>query len=260
MHIVYFDETGNTGTNMEDPQQAVFVLGALIVSEAQWQALESELERAMNRAFPLPRPETFEIRGGTLRNGEGYFRGFRVLHRIAFRDEWLSIALRFGAKFVYRAIEKARFHRWVQTTFGSGVKINPYIAAFPLVARVVDEFLAEHPGKPLGIFVFDENKEVVHDIEKSLRMLRGIDSGLRLGRIIEKGFFIDSSKSLILQLCDLCTYSARKKEEQERGLSARDIDNGGVNGIGPLLHRGNEAAWDVIAWVTEQLKKGAARS
>jgi hypothetical protein len=255
MHIVYFDETGNTGTNCDDPQQRVFVLGAMVVPEAIWQHLEKDLQAAVDSAFPPPRPDDFEVHGGALRNGQGYFRGFPVAARVAFRDGWLTLAREHGVKFIYRAIEKARFRTWAHAEFGSGVKINPYLAAFPLVSRVVDEYLASCPGSPLGIFVFDENKEVVHDVEKSLSMLRGLNTSLRLGRVVEKGFFIDSAKSLVLQLCDVCLYSARKKEEQALGLPAKDIDRGGVLGIEPLVYKGNEAFHDVLAWVTEQQKK-----
>jgi hypothetical protein len=255
VHLVYFDETGNTGTNFDDPQQKVFVLGALIVPEGTWLALEDSLQTEVDRAFPPPRPEGFEIHGGSLRNGEGYFRGISVNDRLAFRDKWLGSARDHGLKFVYRAIDKDRFRRWAQKALGSGVKINPYVVAFPLVARVVDDYLAGCPQKPLAIFVFDENKEVVHDIEKSLSVLRGIKSTLRLGRIVEKGFFIDSAKSLVLQLCDLCTYYARKKEEQAAGIPCRAMDEGGIAGIEPLVFRGNEAWQDVIAWITEQQKK-----
>jgi hypothetical protein len=255
MYLVYFDETGNTGTNLDDPQQRVFVLGALVVPEAVWQNLETDLQAAVDRTFLPARPDDFEIHGGALRNGEGYFRGVSVAARVGFRDQWLALANRHGVKFIYRAIDKDRFRRWVQNTLGSGVKLNPYVAAFPLVARVVDEYLASRPEKPLAIFVFDENKEVVHDVEKSLSILRGINSTLRLGRVVEKGFFIDSAKSVVLQLCDVCLYSARKKEEQARGLPSRAIDGGGITGIEPLIYKGNEAYQDVIAWITEQQKK-----
>lgn len=255
MYLVYFDETGNTGTNYDDAQQRIFALGALVVSEAVWQALERDLQSAVDSAFPQPRPEDFEIHGGAMRNGEGYFRGISVADRMALRDRWLALACRHGVKFIYRAIDKGRFRHWVHATFGSGVKINPYVVAFPLVARVVDEYLGSCPGKPLAVFVFDENKEVVHDIEKSLSTLRGIDNSLRLGRVVEKGFFIDSAKSLVLQLCDVCLYYARKKEEQAQGLSAKEIDRGGVMGIEPLIYKGDEALQDVLAWVTEQQKK-----
>ena len=259
MHIVYFDETGNTGTNLRDSQQPVFVLAAMIVPETAWQDLERGLQAAVDELLPPPFPEDFEVCGSALRNGEGYFHGRPVAVRLALRDRWLALACEHEAKLVYRAISKARFHRWVEGTFGSGVRINPYVVAFPLVSRVVNECLEACPGRPLGIFVFDENKEVARDVEKSLRILRGVESPLRLGRIVEKGFFIDSRKSLMLQLCDVCAFSARKKEERPLGLPAREIDAGGIEALEPLIHRGNEALWDVIAWVTEERKKGAAR-
>jgi hypothetical protein len=252
MYLVYFDETGNTGTNFDDIQQRIFALGALIVPEAVWQDLEKDLQVAVDETFPQPRPEDFEIHGGAMRNGEGYFRGFSVADRMALRDRWLAMARQHGVKLIYRAIDKGRFRRWLHATLGSGVKINPYVVAFPLVARVVDEYLAGCPEKPLAIFVFDENKEVVHDIEKSLSILRGINSALRLGRVVEKGFFIDSAKSLVLQLCDICLYYARKKEEQAMGSPAKEVDRGGVMGIEPLIYKGNEALQDVLAWVKEQ--------
>jgi hypothetical protein len=255
MYIVYFDETGNTGTNFDDIQQPVFVLGAMVVPEATWQDLEKDLQAAVDSTFPPPRPDDFEIHGVALRNGQGCFRDFSVKVRVAFRDAWLAQARKHGVKFIYRPIEKGRFRSWVHGTLGSGLKINPYVAAFPLVARVVDEYLAGCPPKSLGIFVFDENKEVVHDVEKSLSQLRVIDSPLRLRHVVEKGFFIDSAKSLMLQLCDVCLYSARKKEEQALGLPAKEIDRGGILGIEPLVYKGNEAFRDVNAWLTAQQKK-----
>ena len=55
MHLIYFDESGNSGTNLADPQQPVFVLGALIVPENAWQAVETDLERSLDRHLPPPR-------------------------------------------------------------------------------------------------------------------------------------------------------------------------------------------------------------
>ena len=43
MHLVYLDESGNTGTDLKNAQQPVFALAALIVPEACWQSLEQEL-------------------------------------------------------------------------------------------------------------------------------------------------------------------------------------------------------------------------
>lgn len=255
MHLIYLDESGNSGNNLNDKQQPVFVLASMLVPETQWLGVEKAMEAAVARFFPAPRPENFEIHATALRNGEGYFRQFPVAHRLEFRDQCFKIAQKHNLTLIYRAIVKRRYQQWLLSTFGPGVSINPHVMAFSLIARVADEYLRSAPGAPLGIFISDENKEIARDIEKSIRILRGSEGSLKLGQIIEKGFFIESEKSLLLQLCDLCAYSARKKEEQKVGLPVKSVDQKGIELIEPLIHRGNEALQDVIAWMSEQQKK-----
>ena len=138
--------------------------------------------------------------------------------------------------------------------------INPHVAAFPLVARVVDDYLKSFPGSPLGIFISDENREVVGDVEKAIRILRGAEGVLKLGQIVEKGFFIESQKSLVLQLCDLCVYTARRKEEKKIGVAIKAIDEGGIPLIEPLIHVSDERFRDVNAWLMAEQKKGRPRN
>jgi hypothetical protein len=158
-------------------------------------------------------------------------------------------------KIIYRAIAKKRFERWMHGTFGTGISINPHVAAFALVARVVNDWLKSLPGSPLGIFISDENKEIVRDVEKSIKVLRGIEGSLKLGQVIEKGFFIDSSKSVILQLCDLCAFTLRKKEEAKTGFRDNPLHKSGIALLEPLIHYGDEALWDVLDWFTAEEKK-----
>jgi hypothetical protein len=160
-------------------------------------------------------------------------------------------------KFVYRSIERKRYQKWMHETFGVGVAVNPHVAAFPLVSMVVNSYLARNQA--LGMFISDENKEIVRDVEKSIRQLRLAAGPLRLSQIIEKGFFIDSAKSRILQLCDMCVLHARKKEEIQAGAIAKPFDVEGIKHIESLILRGNEQIWDVIAWLKdEQRKSGEA--
>ncbi|MCE9534040.1 MAG: DUF3800 domain-containing protein [Planctomycetes bacterium] len=255
MHLVYVDESGNTGVNLNDAQQPLFILGALIVPETCWLALEKDLEDAIKAMFPSAAADGSEIHATDLQAGRGIFKGIAVSERIALRDRWLETADRHGLKVVYRAIVKKRFHTWITSTFGTGILINPHVAAFPLIARVVDEYLVSLPGNALGMFISDENKEIVRDVEKSIKVLRGIDGSLRLSRIVEKGFFIDSAKSRILQLCDLCVFSARKKEERRNGLLGKSVDDNGIELLEPLIHRGNESLVDVLTWLAEEQKR-----
>lgn len=252
MYLVYIDESGNTGVNLSDTQQPVFVLCAVIVHKDDWISLEAELQQAIDNFFPDQPPENFEAHATDIRNGKGFFKGFDIAHRLAFRDRWFDIAASHDLKVVYRAIVKKRFQRWVRSTFGSGVAINPHVVAFPLLAQVINEYLAALPDPPLGILISDENAEIVRDVEKSIKILRGIDNSLRLNRIIEKGFFINSKASLPLQLCDLCAYTARKKEEAKVGMPLKSTDDGAIQKMDPLVHRGNELLWDVLNWLAKQ--------
>lgn len=257
MHLIYFDESGNSGNNLNDVEQPIFVLGALIVPDSCWQAVEKDLEESLANLFPAIAELEAEIHSSDLRGSRGQFKGVAVSERVALRNAWLKIAATHGLKFVYRHIEKKRYQKWMQDTFGVGVSVNPHIAAFPLVAMVVNRFLSERDE--LGMFISDENKEIMRDIEKSIRRLRLTSGPLRLSQIIEKGFFIDSAKSRILQLCDMCVLHARKKEEILAGALPKSFDLDGIKLIEPLSHRGDEKIWDVIAWLIDERKESSSK-
>jgi hypothetical protein len=255
MQLIYLDESGNTGVDLGNTHQPVFVLGALLVPEECWLRLETDLTALVERFFPTPRPDGFELHATELINPRGYFRQFAVAHRLEFYHEVLQIAARHKLRFVYRSIVKKNFARWLEKTFGPGVLINPHVAAFSLLTQVIQEYLKSLPGPPLGIFISDDNREVTPDVEKSIRILRRDSSKLRLSQIIEKGFFIDSSTSLPLQLCDLCVYAARRREERHAGFPVKPVDEHCIPWLEPLIHRGNESFIDVMAWLESQQKK-----
>src|SRR4051794_870141 len=109
MHLVYLDESGNTGNNLDDPGQPIFLLGALIVPETCWQKLERDLEMSLATHFPEVAAAGEEIHSGDLRASRGAFKGADVPRRVALRDDWLKIAHAAGLKFAYRSIEKKRY-------------------------------------------------------------------------------------------------------------------------------------------------------
>jgi hypothetical protein len=108
MHLIYLDESGNTGTNLSDPQQPVFVLAALIVPEAVWLNLEKRLVESIQKYFP-ERPHDFEVHTNELLNPRGFFRAFPMDHRLDFYRSWLSIAASLQLRLVSRAIVKKRY-------------------------------------------------------------------------------------------------------------------------------------------------------
>jgi len=261
MHLIYFDESGNTGTNLADDSQPIFVLGALVVPAASWQQIEDELSESRQRFIPDPAPYNFEMHGKDLLSPTkgNVFRSLALEQRLALYREWIAVAQRHNLRFFSRAIVKKRYARWLQEAFGAGVLINPHIAAFALLSQVTNQHLFSMNPPSLGLFISDENHEVFRDIEKSIRALRFDLGALRLGRIIEKGFFIESHQSLLLQLCDLCTFSVRKREESKLGRPLSQPATTVASLADPLIQRGNESMPDVLKWLQDQYKKGAAR-
>jgi hypothetical protein len=71
MHLVYIDESGNTGVNLNDAQQPLFVLAALIVPESCWLELERDLEQALVQLCPALAEIAAEIHATDLRRGSG---------------------------------------------------------------------------------------------------------------------------------------------------------------------------------------------
>lgn len=120
---------------------------------------------------------------------------------------------------------------------------------------MVNDYLKAQTGPPRGSFISDENREIMFDVEKAQKVLRGTPGRLHLNRIIEKGFFIDSRKSLLLQLCDLCAYSCRRLEEKAAGFPVKPIDEHVIEAVKPLIHHGEESLADVLAWLASEQKR-----
>jgi hypothetical protein len=107
VHLVYLDESGNSGLNLHDPEQPLFALCAMIVDEKDWQGLEQALKDSLNKRFPKWKEiESFEVHAVDLRRGKSYFEGVPVADRIAFRDEWMLIGKKFGIRLSYYTVSK----------------------------------------------------------------------------------------------------------------------------------------------------------
>jgi len=251
MNFVYIDESGNTGLNLKDPQQPLFLLSAMILPESKWFSLEKLFFNAARKYFGDPLPSPFEIQAKDLKSGRGVFENLTFTQQLSFRDKMLQLLLDNKIAVIYMRIIKSKFAAFCEEHYGPGIKVNPYIMALPFVCMEVDHYLRQTGDDQLGMFIFDEQKETLDDAERSLRTLR-LDSKsiLKTTNIIEKGFFIDSSKSFALQLVDLAAYYIRKYEENELGLRVSDVDKQTFGKIKELASTGiGSNVVDILEWV-----------
>ncbi len=93
MHLIYLDESGNSGNNLTDPQQPVFVLGALIVPETKWVSIETSILQVVSDYFDGSIADNFEIHATDIRNGTRHFKGVPLKDRVDLRDKLIQIAI-----------------------------------------------------------------------------------------------------------------------------------------------------------------------
>ncbi|HOI90035.1 MAG TPA: DUF3800 domain-containing protein [Candidatus Rifleibacterium sp.] len=222
MKLIYIDESGDTGFNLNDPQQPIFVLAALVIPDLLWPHLESEYRYAINEFFPDGIPEDFELHVTDMKARKNHFKNFDKELGAKFRDRVLEFISRLGVKVFYRRIIKKQFQKFCEERFGI-VRLSPYLMALSMLWFEINKYL--NAQEDFGMLIFDDNKHYLPDVEKAIRSLR-LDLRFMLSnnKLIEKGFFVDSKKSIPIQLTDLLAYYIRKYEEHKLGKTVSKID------------------------------------
>lgn len=61
MHFFYLDESGDTGNNLQNQEQPIFVLGGLSVADKKWVNTKEKLDCVVASYFGDNTPRLFEI-------------------------------------------------------------------------------------------------------------------------------------------------------------------------------------------------------
>ena len=257
MNLVYIDDTGNTGLNLKDNQQPIFVLVSIIVHSSKWFAMEKEFYDILKEHFEKELPEDFELKAVHLRSGANHFKGLSMENRLAIRDKMFELLLNYKIPIIYRRIIKSKFGEFCEKQYGPGIKINPYVMALPFVCMEIDNYLKQKNPAELGMLIFDEQKESFNEAEKSLKTLRlDPNSLLKTTNLIEKGFFVDSKKSFALQLTDIVAFYARKYEESKLKKPVSQLDKQTFDILKRLIPEGIQTKIeDIHEWIKQNYIK-----
>lgn len=251
MNLIYIDESGNTGLNLKDTQQPIFLLAALVLHSEKWFALEKAFYSILEDFLGKDLANKTELHAIDLKARRKSFKGITDKESLLIRDKMLQLLLDYEIPIIYRRIIKSSFANFCEKNYGPGIKIDPYIMALPFVCMEVNRYLKQIGNNELGMFIFDEQKENLNEAERSLRTLRLDQSSiLKTTNIIEKGFFIDSSKSFAIQLTDLAAHYLRKYEEHKLNIRVNYFDKQTFDKIEKLISS-NAASnvVDILEWV-----------
>ena len=84
MHFFYLDESGDSGGNLSDPQQPIFVMGGISVRDSGWNETHRRLNDILAKYFNGVIPIGFELHAHELLSprGEGPFVNHAIERRL----------------------------------------------------------------------------------------------------------------------------------------------------------------------------------
>lgn len=204
MIAVYLDETGNTGSRVDDPTQPIHRLGALIVPERSWLSVRRALERIVS-PNGIPNPE---LHASQLFHGGGRWRHVAEADRVTVYEECTEVVLdpRYALQVVVGAADKQKLQQY-------STPMDPRDIAFWLTLEQVAE--ATRSTSELVFMVADDGPAAARQVIRN-RLREYRTSGPPFGRtvdvsrIIDTVHFMDSADSLHLQLCDLVLFAVQR--------------------------------------------------
>lgn len=212
MKLFYLDDSGSSGLKLDDSQQPLFVLGGVIVDDKYWKQIDSKIQ-VLKQKFNI---QNHEIHALEIANGKGAFKGWDFVRKQDFITQCLQIISKNEIKAVYFKVIKANYKAYFEKNFSKAhqkmVKIPPYILAYSYILQIAEQYLQEADDN--GILIADEQDTQNTIANDTLEVLRAINEPeIKINRVVEKSFFINSHDSNLLQLADIFAYYVKRYYE-----------------------------------------------
>jgi hypothetical protein len=212
MYIFYLDDSGNTGTNLDDPNQPIHFLAGIGVPANNIRKIEDEIEKNHPIFSPYSQNFDFEFHGVDIFQGKKYFSKFKLEERLKTIERLIEIAEQSEINFFSQGINKKRHKEKYNTPY------PPNKVAFQYLIEKIDKFLEKK--KQFGMIIIDQDKgrqqQTINDFWSFRKNGTPYGSFAReIKQIIDHPFYIRSYNSHMLQLADVLTYIHSSKKVSE---------------------------------------------
>jgi hypothetical protein len=220
MYLIYLDEAGNSGENLDDPLQPFHVMAGVIIRDSNWLTLEKHYDGFCGKAcakYP-PRPPRFELHAGEIFQGAGVFDTWSPADRAELLTDSLNTFTSHDLPIIYGAIDKQKLKAQYADPFA------PHGLAFMLCAERIERWFKAHAPNEIGMLICDETK-VKSEFKKSLKQYQkfGIPLGVKnekLEHIVDTIHFADSHESYGIQLADAANYFIKRQCQKKANSTA----------------------------------------
>lgn len=203
MYILYADESGNTGTDYDNKEQPIFVLGGLIIEDCKWHKINKIFNKEKLRISPVL--DYTEIHAVELFNSsaKSIFNTFNWQENLSTAEKLVDLILTLDISFQYIAIDKKSFKKNLNEKFGKAIKIDPYIYAFELLYSKTSDYLKKQKDK--GLIFLDDLLTIPEQLKNIYPILSKDNS-----TIIENAMFLKSKDTNFIQIADIYSFYINK--------------------------------------------------
>lgn len=203
MYLMYADESGNTGTDLDNKDQPIFSLAGIVVEDKNWHKINELFE--VEKAKIYPEFKDYEIHATELFNApkSSIFNKYSWESNLQALEKIVDLIVKCNVSLYYSSIYKPDFKKHLLKTFGKNIKIDPYLYAFSLNYYNFNADLSKEDD--YGI-IFNDN---LQNISQSIEMLYP-KLVCNNKNIIEKSFYLDSKKNNFIQMADICALYLNK--------------------------------------------------
>lgn len=225
MHFLYIDEAGSTGTDLITPQQPVFVMAGLTVSDEKWKKTSVAVRDKLSAYFGATPPPGFELHACNLLSplGEGPFAGHDRERRNALALELLGLIAERSHYILHVPIYKntlaaapAPAQAW---DFDWK---HPWQFAFSFMVTMFEDYLRgpDTGATSTGLAIIDHEDQCVEFV-RAHTAVRQAETGWRqLKKVVEIGYSASSHANPLIQLTDLAAFTLKKYYELETPMGA----------------------------------------
>ena len=217
MKLIYIDDSGNTGKKLDDKLQPLFLLGGFIIDEENWREVDREID-AIKTKYGI---ESLEIHSIEIMNGakDTPYRDWDYNKKLQFFKDTLEIVKKYDLEVIYFSVKKSNFKSYFQSKYGKEFEqqfnISPYLLAFSYILQISDSNLISADSN--GMLILDEQDEWKKPANKTFNLLRTLvdEPEVKIEKLLDRSFFVDSSESNMIQLADIISYTTKRYLEIE---------------------------------------------
>lgn len=209
MYILYADESGSTGTDFDNEQQPIFILGGFIINDKKWHEINSYFNKKkieINSIFATHEIHTNEIFNSSKKS---IFDKFDWRDNLKTLEHLANVICDLDVNFFFVGIDKPKLKKYILQTKENinFLSIDPYLVAYIKLHEIVSNYIDTLDNEK-GLIFLDEFISLDKTIP-TLSLLLPEKFHFK-DNIIENALFLKSHSSNFVQIADFYAFYINK--------------------------------------------------